>query len=121
MAWREHSLYALPVVCALAACVTNHDALERRPEAGAGGLAAAGRAGAPTQLGGNGGDGVAGNGHPDDEPPGTNLLTVVNGVVDAPELLWCWATVDAEGEVTPFGEPSGDGPLAYAHSLVFRG
>lgn len=120
MAWRDHSLYALPVLCALAACVTNHEALERRPDAGAGGMAGLGRAGAPAQLGGNGGDGTAGNGHPDDEPPGTNLLTVVNGVVDAPELLFCWGAVDANGEVAPFGEPLGDGPLAYAHSLVFR-
>lgn len=119
MAWRDHSLYALPLAIGLAACVTNHDALERRPNGGAGGMAGGVAGGPPTQFGGNGGD-ATGGGHPDDEPPGSNVLTLVNGIVDAPEVLLCWATVDAEGAATPIGDPLGGAPLSYGHTLVLR-
>ena len=63
---------------------------------------------------------ASGGGHADDEPPGESVLTIVNGVVDAPRVALCLAKVDAEGNVTPFGSPLTDAPLEYGQSLVLR-
>lgn len=106
---------------AFVACVTNHDALSKKPT-GRGGSDAGGNSagGAPSHHGGSGGEVASGGGHSDDEPPGESLLTIVNGVVDAPRVALCLAKVDAEGNVTPFGSPLTDEPLEYGQSLVLR-
>ena len=106
---------------AFVACVTNHDALSKKP-AGRGGSDAGGNSagGAPSHHGGSGGEVASGGGHADDEPPGESVLTIVNGVVDAPRVALCLAKVDAEGNVTPFGSPLTDEPLEYGQSLVLR-
>jgi len=104
------------------ACVTNHDALEKKPTGHAGSSAGgtAGHAGASGHLGGSGGEAANAGGHADDEPPGESVLTIVNGVVDAPGVALCLATVDADGNVTPIGSPLSDVPLEYGASLVLR-
>ena len=107
---------------AFVACVTNHEALEKKP-AGRGGSGSGGTfggAGAPNNRGGSGGDGASSGGHADDEAPGESVLTIVNGVVDAPRIALCLAKVDADGNVTPLGAPLADAPLEYGQSLVFR-
>ena len=99
-------------------CVTDHDALEKKPDASSGAGGAFASAGAAAQPGGAGSTGATGGGHADDEPPGTSKLTIINGLVDAPSALFCWAKVDDAGGVTPFGDPLGGAPLAYGQSLV---
>jgi hypothetical protein len=103
------------------ACVTNHDALEKKP-AGRGGSSAGGALGSAgaRALGGFGGEAASGGGHADDEPPGDSVLTIVNGVVDAPSVALCLAKVDADGNVTLLGSPLTDAPLDYGQSLVLR-
>jgi hypothetical protein len=104
------------------ACVTNHEALEKKPpmQTGGGTGGALASAGAPAHLGGFGGEAASGGGHSDDEPPGESVLTFVNGVVDAPRVALCLARLDADGNVTPLGFPLTDAPLEYGHSLVLR-
>lgn len=102
------------------ACVSNHDALEKKP-AGRGGNGSGGNAGnggAPSPRAGSGGSAANGGGHSDDEPPGKSVLTIVNGIIDAPSVALCLAKVDPEGQVTPLGSPLTDAPLAYGQSLV---
>lgn len=106
------------VAGSLAACVTNHAALEKRPIVASGGGGAGGSSGARAQVGGAPGNGGSGGGHLDDEPPGKNALTLVNGVVDAPELVLCLTRVDSRGAVVPIDAPLGEGALAYGQSLV---
>ena len=103
------------------ACVTNHEALEKKPT-GHGGRSAGGvsNGGAPAHLGGFGGVAENGGGHADDEPPGESVLTFVNGVVDAPSVALCLAKVDADGTVIPLGSPLTDEPLEYGQSVVIR-
>jgi hypothetical protein len=119
MGRRDRWLSALLVTGVLVGCVTDHDALSKRPTtnqgAGAGGL---GTAGAPTHFAGSNGDGANGGGHSDDEAPGESLLTIVNGVVDAPSVVLCFAKVDAEGGVSAFGQPLTAQPFEYGKSLV---
>src|SRR6186713_3684297 len=101
----RRGLWLGSLVCAGAfvACVTNHEALEKKPAgrggSDAGGASAAG--GRPNQLGGFGGEAANAGGHADDEPPGESVLTIVNGVVDAPSVALCLAKVDADGNVIP--------------------
>ncbi|HKO49357.1 MAG TPA: hypothetical protein VJV79_16605 [Polyangiaceae bacterium] len=103
------------------ACVTNHDALEKKPPAHGGSHAGgSAHAGAPSQLGGFGGQAANGGGHADDEAPGESVLTIVNGVVDAPRVALCLAKVDADGNVSALGSPLTDAPLEYGQSLVLR-
>jgi len=120
MAWRRLSLGCLLFGVGFVACVTNHDALEKKPTGrggnGAGGSSASG--GAPTHRGGSGGQAENGGGHADDEPPGDSVLTIVNGIVDAPSVALCLAKVDPDGSVTPFGSPLTDAPLEYGQSLL---
>jgi hypothetical protein len=121
MARRDRWLGTLILAGSLAGCVTDHDALQKKPDvsssAGAGGAPAG--AGAPTIIGG-GSDGEAANGggHADDEPPGTSVLTIVNGVVDAPSVVLCLAKLDATGGTTPFGQPLTKTPFEYGQNLV---
>ena len=116
-------LCALAFGGAFTACVADHSALEKKPDVGGAGSEAGGASGASggfAQIGGSGGVAANGGGHPDDEPPGTSVLTIVNGVVDAPRLALCFASVDADANVVPFGEPLGQAPLEYGQSLALR-
>jgi hypothetical protein len=113
-------LFALMFAGAFVACMTDHSALEKMPNpgnsGGAGGVG--GSAGSPVI---SGGAGVAGGGgHPDDEAPGTSVLTIVHGVVDAPNIELCFAKVGSDGTVTPFGQPLTDAPLAYGENVVLH-
>ena len=121
MAWRGVWLGSWLFSAGFVACVTNHDALEKKPSGrggnGSGGTASAG---APSNRGGFGGDAANGGGHSDDEPPGDSVLTIVNGIVDAPSVALCLAKVDQDGTVTPVGSPLTDAPFEYGQSLVLR-
>jgi len=103
------------------ACVTNHEALEKkkRTHSGSGGSGVS-AGGARGHLGGSGGDLVNSGGRPDDEPPGDSVLTIVNGVVDAPRVVLCLAKVDTDGNLTPLGSPLTDEPFEYGQSLALR-
>src|SRR4051812_2472293 len=121
MARRGLSLVSLVFAAGFVACVSNHAALEKpQGRAGNGAGGALSNAGAPSHRGGAGGEIANGGGHADDEPPGESLLTIVNGIVDAPSVALCLARVDAEGTVTPLGAPLSDEPLEYGQSLVLR-
>ena len=76
MARRGLWLGSLLVAAAFAGCVTNHDALEKKPAGRAGSSAggSSGSAGGFSQLGGFGGEAANGGGHADDEPPGESVL-----------------------------------------------
>lgn len=112
----------LLVAGSLAACSTNHSALEKKPNTGNGGGGAGGTvsggSGFHSQLGGTGGALVSNGGHADDEPPGRSVLTIVNGVVDAPRVAWCFAQVGVGASVVPLGAASA--ALDYGHSMVLR-
>ena len=111
------SLAALGAAFLLASCEADHTALEKKPTGGhVGGAAGAGGASAGSGLTSNGGAAAIGGGHSDDEPPGTDRLTIVNGVVDAPTVVLCLAKVASDGSVTPFGDPIAT--LDYAQSVV---
>jgi len=102
------------------ACTTNHDALALQPKAGGGGGGAAGAA-AGSGFGGFGNNcdqtGQGGKVNPDDEPKGDNVLTIVNGVIDAPSVALCFARVGADGQTGDFvGSPLSE--LNYAASTV---
>lgn len=109
-------LVALVAALAVPACTTDHDALARRPsEGGSGGVGGSGGFG-------NGGFGNTGNTaqggrpNPDDEPPGDDVLTIVNGVVDAPSVRLCFARLADDGSAELVGSPLPE--LAYAASAV---
>lgn len=115
--WR----WALIISASLAACVTNHAELAKKPPSGAGGSNAGGSAGASNPVAGAAGRAsAAGAGHADDEPRGNSVLTFVNGVVDAPAVALCWAKLDAASDVIPFGDPMLEPSLEYGHSLVLH-
>src|SRR5882724_4735147 len=121
MVRRDRWLGTLILAGSLAGCVTDHDALQKKPDvgsgAGAGGAPAV--AGAPTIIGGGSdGEAASGGGHADDEPPGKSVLTIVNGVVDARSVVLCFAKLDAAGGVTPFGQPLTQAPFGYGQNLV---
>src|SRR6478609_1586583 len=122
MAWRGLWLGSLLFGAGFVACVTNHEALEKkttgRATGGGGGTLASG--GAPSHRGGSGEQPGTGGGHADDEPPGDSVLTIVNGIVDAPSVALCLAKVDSDGKVTPLGSPLTDAPLEYGQSLVLH-
>lgn len=122
MAWRGLWLGSLLFSAGFAACVTNHEALEKKPGGrggnGSGGTFAAG--GMQSQRGGSGGAAENGGGHADDEPPGDSVLTIVNGIVDAPRVALCLAKFGSDGTVTPFGSPLTEEPLEYGQSSVLR-
>jgi hypothetical protein len=101
------------------ACTTNHDSLARRaPEgasgAGSGGGGAAGFAG--SSFGNAGNQPQGGRDNPDDEPPGDNVLTIVNGVVDASSVSLCFARLDDKDRSVLVGSPSPE--LGYGASIV---
>ena len=112
------SLLALLMASGAAnACTTNHDALARQPKAGSssGGSAGTGFGNGGSDNGGKPASG--GRPNPDDEPLGDNVLTIVNGVVDAPSVRLCFARVGDNAEPGDFvGGPLPE--LAYAASTV---
>ena len=111
-------LALLLVAGAGSACTTNHDALALQPKAGAGG---GGAAGSSSGFGGFGNTGdLASDGgrpNPDVEPMGDNVLTIVNGVIDAPSVELCFAHVGSDGRTSDLvGSPMP--ALDYAASTV---
>ena len=82
-------------------CKSNHSALAYRAHAGMGGMGGMGdgRAGAITKPGVAGDPGVHPGKHVDE--PGRSVLTVVHGIVDAGQTLWCFARVRAGGARPP--------------------
>jgi len=120
---RNLRLYWLLLAGTLVACVTNHATLEKKPDTGHGASnagGASGVAGGHGPLAGSAGQTAGSGGHADDEPPGTSVLTIVNGVVDAPRVALCFARVDADAESSVFGDPLSLAPLGYAQSLVLH-
>ena len=101
-------------------CTTNHDALARQPKAGSSAGGSAGSAG--FGFGGFGNTGnqpQGGRQNPDFEPPGANVLTIVNGIVDAASVRICFARVGENGETAALiGSPLPE--LGYAASTVLR-
>jgi len=123
VAWRSNAVRLLLVGSWLAggaanACTTNHDALARQPKAGSSGGGTAGVSGFGfAGFGNSGNQPQGGRDNPDDESKGDNVLTVVNGVVDAPSVRLCFARVDENGETGDFvGSPLPE--LGYAASAV---
>lgn len=100
------------------ACTTNHDALARQPKAGSSGGGAAGVSGFGFGgFGNTGNQAQGGRDNPDVESKGDNVLTIVNGVVDAPSVRLCFARVADNGETGDFvGSPLPE--LGYAASAV---
>ncbi len=101
------------------ACTTNHDALARQPKAAGSSGGGAGGSGFGTGGFGNTGEqpSQGGRPNPDDEQPGANVLTIVNGVIDAPSVRLCFARVDENGETAELaGAPLPE--LGYAASTV---
>lgn len=97
-------------------CTTNHDALARRPDAGnpAGGGAGGAGGGGFGNTGNRPGQG--GRMNPDFEPPGDDVLTIVNGVVDAAAVQLCFARLDETGASSELlGSPTAE--LPYAGSI----
>jgi hypothetical protein len=118
MTRRDRWLGVLLGAALLFGCVTDHDALQKKADTGSGAGGASSSAGGPAQASGAGGAVATGGGHADDEAPGTSVFTIIDGLVDAPSVVLCWAKVDAAGGATPFGNPLGGVPLAYGQSLV---
>jgi hypothetical protein len=100
------------------ACTTNHDALARQPRAGSSGGGTAGVSGFGTGgFGNTGNQAQGGRDNPDVEPQGDDVLTIVNGVVDAPGVRVCFARVGDNGQTSDFvGAPLPE--LGYAASTV---
>src|SRR5687768_12853665 len=103
------------VVAALAlapACSTDHGSLARRPPsnvAGDGGMAGTG---GTAGSAGTGGTKLG-------EPPGRAVVTFLHGVVDAPEVLFCFAR-DANDGPRFVGDPAPQGGLEYGASMAFE-
>lgn len=53
------------------------------------------------------------------EPPGRAVITFLHGVVDAPELLFCFAR-EGEGGPRLAGDPAPEGGLEYGASVAFE-
>jgi hypothetical protein len=99
-------------------CTTNHDALARQPTAGSSGGGAGGSAGFGFAGFGNTGDQAqGGRNNPDTEPAGDNVLTIVNGAIDASSVALCFARVSEGGQTVELvGSPLPE--LSYAASTV---
>jgi len=100
------------------ACTTNHDALARQPKAGSSSGGTAGASGFGFGgFGNTGNQAQGGRANPDVEPKGDDVLTIVNGVVDAPSVRLCFARVGENGETSDFvGSPLPE--LGYAAAAV---
>jgi hypothetical protein len=82
------------------ACTTNHDALAKQPKAGSAGGGSGGGSGAATGGFGNTAavPSQGGRPNPDFEAAGDDVLTIVNGVIDAPSVELCFARLADNGE-----------------------
>lgn len=101
----------------LGGCTTDHDALALKPNGGSGGGGAGGSAGAGGTGNVGGQPATGGRVNPDVEPAGDNVLTIVNGIVDAESVRLCFARVTDDAETSELrGEPTSE--LAYAATLV---
>lgn len=100
------------------ACTTNHDALARQPKAGSSTGGSAGTSGFGSGAFSNGGNqSQGGRNNPDIEAKGDDVLTIVNGVVDASSVQLCFARVGEDGLTQDFvGSPLPE--LAYAASTT---
>jgi hypothetical protein len=101
------------------ACTTNHDALAKQPKPGSAGGGSGGGAGFAAGGFGNTGNvsGQGGRPNPDLEAPGDDVLTIVNGVIDAASAQLCFARLAPNGEPGELvGAPLP--ALAYAASTV---
>lgn len=107
------------VLWVVPACVTDHDALAQSPGRGGntsrGGTA--GTAGDFPQLPTSGSSSGGTGGREPEERPGQNVLTIVNGIVDAPEVLLCLAR-GGDPEAGAVGAPLDAEGLAYGASLT---
>lgn len=118
-AWARVAIVAaLPLAMGALSCTTNHDALAKQPKAGSGG--GGGAAGAVAGGGfGNTGDVPSQGGriNPDQELPGDDVLTIVNGVIDAPSVALCFGWLSPDGQDSELvGSPSAE--LEYGHHAV---
>lgn len=102
-------------------CTTNHDALARQPAAGSSGGGVGGSSGFGVGGFGNTGEQPQGGRYnPDMEQPGDNVLTIVNGAIDASGVALCFARVTDDGQTSELvGSPLPE--LAYAASTVLTG
>lgn len=114
-----------PVRCSIAgvlalafACSTEYDRPEgsRTPPASTGGVGTGGSGSGGFPVVGTGGTTSTG-GRPPGEPPGDEVLTLVNGVVDAERVLLC-LTSGPGADQAAFGSPFPEGGLPYGASLV---
>jgi hypothetical protein len=115
-------VFSLLMLSALAAqgCTTNHDALAFKPNAGG---SAGGGTGGGAGTGGSGNAGgqpsSGGRANPDVEPAGDNVLTIVNGVIDADSVRLCFARVTDAGEARELrGDPMPE--LSYAATTTLE-
>lgn len=99
-------------------CTTNHDALARQPAAGSSGGGVGGSSGFGSGgFGNTGNQAQGGRPNPDSEPAGDNVLTIVNGAIDASSVALCFARVSDGGQTVELvGAPSA--ALPYAASTV---
>jgi hypothetical protein len=101
------------------ACTTNHDALAKQPKAGSANGGSGGGSGFDSGGFGNTGDmpSQGGRPNPDFEAAGDDVLTIVNGVIDAPSAQLCFGSLAENGEA---GELVGSPlpALTYAASTV---
>lgn len=95
---RRFALLALSF--GLGGCTTDHDALALKPNGGNGGGGAGGSAGVSGTGNVGGQPATGGRPNPDVEPAGDNVLTIVNGIVDAENVRLCFARVIDEGETS---------------------
>lgn len=110
---------ALLALLALGAsgCTTDHDALARQPKAGSAGGGAGGSSGVGGVVNTGNQPSEGGRTNPDIEPAGDNVLSIANGIVDAPSVRLCFARLDADGTTRELvGSPLPE--LNYAASTV---
>ena len=111
--WRSWALLGVLGAAVAGACSTDHDALKHKPSASGG---AAGEAGADADADLD----VAVDVVVDQfvEPPGSNVLTLLHGVVDAPRIAFCFAKVDGGVAAPPLGAPSPAAGLGWGNGLA---
>ena len=112
----------LAAASVVSACVTDHTALEKKPDHGSGGSSAAGRGGSAGfgNFAGSGGKGGSG-GRLDDEPPGENVLTLLHGAVDAERIAFCFAKYDRTSHrAIQVGDPIPSAGLQFGHRISIR-
>ena len=118
---------ALALLALGGACSTDHDALAKKDPGSSGGAA-----GSPAD--GGGGEGASGaspgdasgatdgalveGSLPDAGPNGPDVLTLMHGIADAEDVVFCFARLDQGMLGEPIGAPLPSGGLAYGGALV---